>query len=341
MSLLNLKLLKLASCRVVSVLLVCCSFSTLAQAAEELTVAAYGGAYTDMLKKHVVAFESANNCKVLFIPASGAGGLAKAASREADVIHADMAWAYRGDAKKLFEKLDPALVTNLKTLYPKALFSDTGVVTNFSQYGIVYDPGQIKVAPTSWFDLTKPEYKGKISTASFDAANVELLVLFAKLNGGSEDNIDPGFAKMKELTRNVTVFYSQHPQLLDLFRNGDVVMARWLSGRVQWANQQGLNLKFSAPKEGTPALVSSVHVVAGTPHKALAMKFINFLLSKEIQASYASELGYIPARADLDPGSLKVPYGKEVIDSLLIADWKKITPKFEAWKERWDKEMAR
>ncbi|MDR1829084.1 MAG: extracellular solute-binding protein, partial [Methylobacteriaceae bacterium] len=174
---------------------------------EELVVAAFGGAYTDSVKKNIGTFEQANNVKVTFIPASGADGLAKAMAGEVDVIHADMAWAYRGEAQGAFEKLDPAIVTNLGKLFPKARFSEYGVVTNFGQYGIAYNPKLVKEEPTSWLDLWKPEYDGAISTAGFDAANIELLVLMAKLDGGDEGNIDPGFKKLAELGKHVAVFY--------------------------------------------------------------------------------------------------------------------------------------
>jgi putative spermidine/putrescine transport system substrate-binding protein len=317
--------------------------STAIAQTKELVVAAFGGAYTEALKKNIAGFEAANNVKVRFVPVSGAEALAKAKAGEVDVIHADFAWGFRGEAQGLFEKLDPAIVTNLDSLFLKARFSDYGVITNFGQYGIAYNPKLVTPPPTSWFDMFKPQYKGKVTTAQFDDANVELLVLFAKLNGGSEDNIDPGFKKMAELSRNIDVFYSQHPQLLDLFRSEDIVMARWLRGRVTWANSKGVDLKFAVPKEGALGLVSTVHVVKGRPNKVLALKFVNYLLGKECEIEYARALGYTPSRADLDLHSLNidVPYGAQVINTLRIADWRKITPKLGEWKERWDKEIAR
>lgn len=307
----------------------------------ELVVAAFGGAYTDALKKHIAAFETANEVKVTFVPASGADGLAKAMAKEVDVIHADMAWAYRGEAQGAFEKLDPAIITNLEALYPKARFSDYGVITNFGQYGIAYNPTEVNPAPTSWLELWDEKYSGAVTTAGFDAANIELLVLMAKLNGGSEDNIDPGFAKMAELGKHITVFYSQHPQLLDLFRSGEVVMARWLRGRVDWANEQGgVTLQFAVPEEGAIGLVSTVHAVKGRPNTELAMKFINHLLAEESQKAYATELGYTPARAGLDLTGVDVPYSAQAVDTLLISDWKKIVPQMDDWKERWEKEVV-
>lgn len=313
--------------------------SALAQS-KELVVGAFGGAYTDAMKKNIASFEKENDVKVTFVPASGADGLAKAMAKELDVVHADLAWAYRGEAQGAFEKLDPAIVTNLSSLYAKARFSEYGVITNFGQYGIAYNPKDVSPAPTSWLDLWKDQYSGAVTTAGFDAANIELLVLMAKLNGGSEDNIDPGFKKMAELGKHINVFYSQHPQLLDLFRTGEVVMARWLRGRVDWANKQGVSLKFAVPSEGAIGLVSTVHVVKGRPNTALAMEFVNHLLTAGSQKTYATDLGYTPARADLDLTGVDVPYGDDVVNSLLISDWKKIVPKMDAWKERWEKEVV-
>jgi putative spermidine/putrescine transport system substrate-binding protein len=292
------------------------------------------------LKKNITQFEKENDVKVTFVPASGADGLAKAMAKEIDVVHADMAWAYRGEAQGAFEKLDPKIVTNLDKLYPRARFSEYGVITNFGEYGIAYNPKEVSPAPSSWLDLWDPKYDGAVSTTGFDAANIELLVLMAKLNGGNEDNIDPGFRKMAELGKHITVFYSQHPQLLDLFRNNEVVISRWLRGRVDWANKQGVNLGFVAPKEGAIALVSTVHVVKGRPNTELAQKFVNHLLSQGSQTTYASDLGYTPARAGLDLKGINVPYGEDLVGSLLIADWKKIVPKMDAWKERWEKEVV-
>lgn len=308
---------------------------------KELVVAAFGGAYTDAIKKHVAEFERANDAKVRFIPASGADALAKAKAGDVDVIHADLAWAFRGESQGLFERLDPKVVTNLEKTFARAKFSPFGVITNFGQYGIAYNPKLVPTPPASWTELLLPKYKGRVTTAGFDAANMELLVLFAKLNGGNEDNIEPGFVKMIEFSKNINVFYSQHPQLFDLFRSEEVVMARWLRGRVQWANSKGLNLKFAVPKEGAIALASTVHVIKGRKNTDLALKFVNHILGKESQATYAKDLGYTPARSDLDLAGVDVPYGADVVNALVIADWSKVTPKIEAWKERWDRQIER
>ncbi|MCW8197795.1 ABC transporter substrate-binding protein [Verminephrobacter aporrectodeae subsp. tuberculatae] len=309
----------------------------------ELVVSAFGGAYTNAIKAHIAEFERANDVRVKFVPGSGADALAKAKAKQVDVVHADMGWANRGEAQGVFEELEPAKIPNLATTFARARFSKYGVITNFGQYGIAYNPKLLKAAPTSWQDLLNPAFKGHVTTAGFDFANVELLVLFAKQNGGGEDNLEPGFKVMEKLGQNVSVFYSQHPQLLDLFRSEDVWLARWLRGRVDWANKEGgVDLKFVVPKEGAIGLASTVHVVKGTKNKALAMAFVNYLLSKNSQTQYAVALGYTPARADLDPKTLgeNVPYGEVVVNSLLISDWKKLAPNMDQIKETWEKRVV-
>lgn len=309
---------------------------------KELVVCAFGGAYTNAIKAGVAEFEQAHGVRVRFVPGSGADALAKARARQVDVVHADMAWAWRGQSQGLFEELLPGQIPNLQTTFARARLSNFGVITNFAQYGIAYNPKLLKTAPTSWQALLDPAFKGHVSTAGFDAANVELLVLFARQNGGSEDQLEPGFKLLEKLGNNVAVFYSQHPQLLDLFRSQDVWLARWLRGRVAWANQEGVDLRFAVPREGAIGLASTVHVVKGSRNKDLAMAFINHLLEKKSQIRYALDLGYTPARADLDPRDLgaNLPYGEAEVNSLLIADWSRLAPRIEQIKETWEKRVV-
>ena len=49
--------------------------------------------------------------------------------------------------------------------------------------------------PTSWEDLWKPEYKGRVGiTGMASSLGTAFMVEIAKLNGGSETNVEPAFA---------------------------------------------------------------------------------------------------------------------------------------------------
>jgi hypothetical protein len=77
-------------------------------------------------------------------------------------------------------------------------------------------------APTSWNDLWDPRLKGKVAFYAFGIAySQDFLVLMAKLHGGSEDNIQPGLARIKQLRANgnLTTF-STTPAELDNLLTG-------------------------------------------------------------------------------------------------------------------------
>ena len=61
-------------------------------------------------------------------------------------------------------------------------------------------PGSV----TSWNDLLKPEYKGRVGLASMGSTLVSAwMAEIARLNGGSAENLEPAFAYVKKLMPNV------------------------------------------------------------------------------------------------------------------------------------------
>jgi len=76
---------------------------------------------------------------------------------------------------------------------------------------IAYNSEYAKDPPKSWEDLLDPKWEGKIIFPDITTSHgMGMLVLLAKLNGGSETNIDPGFEKIKELKSNVLTFWTNH-----------------------------------------------------------------------------------------------------------------------------------
>lgn len=313
-----------------------------AQPAGELIVSTYGGRYEELVRESVPEFERATNSRVVFVAASGAAALARARNKEVDVVHLDLAWGTRGEAEGLFERLRPELLPNMRNLFNEAKISPYTVATNFGVFGIAYNPKFVP-KPTSWLDLWKPEFKGRVSARSFADETINLLVLMAKLNGGNEKNIDPGFRKMAELGRNIDVWYTAHPQALTLFKTEQIHMAVWTNARAFWAKGEGANVEFVTPREGGFPVVSTVHVVRGRKG-ALGMRFINHLLSEGSQRSIAEGLQYAPVNRTVEISAeikARVPYGPAGISKLLFADWKEIIPQLDVWAERWQKEVVR
>jgi putative spermidine/putrescine transport system substrate-binding protein len=182
-----------------------------------LVVAGYGGSFQKGVEGTVIpAFEKQCNCKVTYIPGPSTDTNAKLQAQRAkpqiDVAIVDEGPQAQTAALGLLAPLDPKVVTNLKDVYDVAkLPNNVGVAIGLVAIGLAYDTktfAQNRWAPLrSWRDLERPELKGKLVLPSITQTyGIMLLIMEAKLHGGSESNIEPGFAAMKTLASHAVNF---------------------------------------------------------------------------------------------------------------------------------------
>lgn len=320
-----------------------CSPQTPAEGEQrELYVLQYGGKYEDVLRANAIEFEEKYNAKVIFVPGSAMDAVMKVRNKEVDVAFMDPIYAFRGEKEGVWERLDSESVPNLDNLYNVARLSDYTVAHDLGCFAIAYNPKFVKEAPTSWCDLWNPDYKDKITMTSLRADTMELMVLMAKLGGGDERNIDPGFEKMVELVPNIHTWYTEHAQCLDLLRNEEVWLALWSDGRVVWAKDEGVEVEIAVPEEGGFAQISTMNVVAGRPNKDLALAYVNFELDKQAQLNMAKELGYFPPNktVQLPPDvQEKCAFTPENVEKVQMADWMYVEGVMDEWNERWEKDV--
>ncbi|WP_412065960.1 ABC transporter substrate-binding protein [Rhizobium sp. SYY.PMSO] len=322
------------------------AWGTVANAEQkELILSGFGGAYDEAMADSIKSFEKDNDVKVTIVAGSGANNIPRVRNKEIDVIISDPVFALRMEAEKAFVPLDPALVPNLKLLYPKAIYSDSVVAANFGAYVLAYNPAEVKTPPQSWHDLARPEYQGRVALRGFRPENIDLITLFAKEAGGSERNPDAGFAEMAKIAKNVDVWVDSHANHLELYRNDQISMSMWTDGRIAWArDSEKVQVQGVIPKEGFFALSSTVSVVAGRPNTELAEKLANVLLSPEAGVIMAQKLGYFPTNkgarlpADVQAKMMITP---ENVNSLQSADWKYIVSVYDQWQQRWEREIQR
>lgn len=239
-------------------------------------------------------------------------------------------------------ELSPNDIPNLRDIEPVWYegLRKKGVGFNYAPLGIGYRTDMISTPPTSWADFWKPEYKGKIAMPDIVApGGIPLLVSAARLNGGSEDNIQPGFDAMKRIRPNVRRFYKNNVEGIQLLERGEVAMVPIHNGRVLALAENGIPAKWVAPKEGAYPGPVSFHIPKGTKDKELCMKFINFAISAEAQSDFASQMRYgtVNKKAKLTPEAAEwVP----PLSSLRDVDWFKIIPLRRDWLERWNREVV-
>lgn len=218
-----------------------------------------------------------------------------------DVVVPSAYFVNRLRAEGLLDPLDKSALTNFKNIDPALLNKPHDPGNQFSvpylwgttAIGVdkaVVDPAAI----TSYEDLWKPQFKGKI------ALNDDLREVFGmalKICGHSINTTDP--AKIKQaydllalLKPGIAVFNADAPRMP--FLNKEVVIGLIWSGEVFMANNESGKevLGYVYPKEGPMPWVDSMAIPKNAPNKAQAHTFINFILQPEIAKQISEAVGY-------------------------------------------------
>lgn len=319
-------------------------------AAEELVVGIFGGSFVDNAKKCAAApFEKATGATVKYVLGSSVQTAAKlraAGGRsEFDVTYMDSQIVKQMKAEGLLQPLEPAKIAHWNDLYDVSKDRDNQWVSlMFAGTTIAYNTNLVKTAPTSWADLWKPEYKGKLAIPDISGTSgQQFLIAAARLHGGSLENVDPGFEAIKKLMPNVQMMYTQPDQLIPLFERGDIAIAVWYTDRTGAAASKGVPVAAAYPKEGAIGIVPTVSIPKGSQKKDLGQKYISALLSPEGQLCYAQTQFAGPSNKKVVlPADLArlLPYGENV-QRMYFPDTDVVAKKLPEWAERWGREIAR
>ncbi|KNF07074.1 spermidine/putrescine-binding periplasmic protein [Gottschalkia purinilytica] len=256
-------------------------------------------------------------------------------------------FAMEGIEDGLFEKIDRKNIPNIENLYDIAkepLGKDYGPSHTIASYGLIYNPNEIKEPITSWGDLWRPEFKGKIGLSNINLAGGIFPLLIAAEQAGVDikKDEDKAFEKMKELSENVETFYNKNSEIEGSFTQNKVTITDGYSFFLDTMKQSIPEAKWIDPKEGSYAVMETINIVKGTKNKELAEKFINWILSEEVQKAQALDKVDSPTNKNVKLESTEtegVVYGEENIKKLRTVDWKYINKSKKRWTERWNKEI--
>jgi len=327
--------------------------STGAHAAPTLYVAGVGGSTEQMYKSKIIpAFEKLHDVKVVYVAGNSTETLAKLQAQKGrqqiNVAMMDDGPMYQALQQGLCGPLSDAPV--YQDLYPLARLSPEATGIGMVATGIGYNEEAFKKrgweAPDSWEDLADPRYKQLLGMPPVtNTYGLHTLVEMARLRGGSEKNIDPGFKALKdEIGPNVLAWVSAPGEMDGMMQNGDVVMAVYGSGRAVALQGTGFPLKFIYPKEGGVALQLAACGVTPNAEPALSQTFIQYVLSPEVQTIQAHENGFAPVNktVQLSPEiAARMPYGPDKVSALIKVDWETINQQRSEWTTRWNRTVER
>lgn len=290
-------------------------------AVDESKLVIYSGRQEALVQPVVDDFQAETGIEVS-VRYGNTAQLAAQIIEEGDRTKADVYFSQDGGALGALTKHDmlaelPADVLDL--VDPRYRANDgTWVGTSARARVIVYDPDQVSEAevPDSVFELTEPQWKGKVgispSNASFEAFVTAMRVLHGD---------DKARAWLDGMVANDVQLFDNNVLILNAAEDG--VIALGLINHYYWYEQvaeEGLEavparLKFLPGGDpGALVNVAGVGVLAATDREDDAIRFVKYLLGSDAQNYFAQDtkeyplIDGVPIAEDLPPlDSLQSP----------------------------------
>ena len=247
-----------------------------------------------------------------------------------------------GDVDDLWESLNRERIPNIANVLPKYHRpDDRGVGYQMLGIGLMYNKEKVATPPTSWSDLWSPPYKDHVALWEYDPPP---LVMAARLNGGDERNIDPGFKVWSENAQNIRAFVDSNIALKNLLDSGEAWIAPWYSAIAsQWVDENG-PLGFVIPKEGAVAFSIFLAIAKGVDdaERAVCEDLLNELLSPAQAGRYGALTRSVPVvtNAELTDRQKTDPIvGLGIAETAIHLDNAYIAQELSGWRERWDQEV--
>lgn len=183
--------------------------------------------------------------------------------------------------------------------YPEK-YRDTGywAATGLSSIIILVNTKKVDTAhmPKSWWDLTKPYWKNKLTIDNLEVSGTGYSWLINIVN-----NDKLGWKFIEALGKNKVSLERGHAGMAQKVAAGEYAAAAEMSDfhlkNLRNASKS-VPVRGVWPKEGIPREPWTAGILKRAPHPNAAKLFLDFLLSKEGQTVYASAMGWTSARKD-------------------------------------------
>lgn len=259
-----------------------------------------------------------------------------------DVIIMDDGGFIAGVNNDLFDPLPP--LANLKDIPPRFQYTrNLGVAVSLQVFGIGYNTERIKQPPRSWNDLLRPEYKGRVGLVQIGSTlGGAWMVEIARMNGGSEENMEPAFGWLKRLLPNVSAIAPSPGALSTLLGQGQIDVTVLYSNNLADLQGKGLPIAMARPETGWGVVRSGMHVVKNGKSPDLAAAYVNEAISVDVQRALA-EIPYA-----LVPTNVKVPMSKPLqqyaasvaeVEKFNQPDWARYSPLRQGYIDRFNREV--
>lgn len=239
-----------------------------------------------------------------------------------DIVSPDTAYTSLMAKIGMLEPIDISRVPNFSQLDPffqenKGIHLDGQVYALPFAWTIIplmYNPTYIPNAPESWFDMLKPEYKGKVGMTN---DLISMMVCYSLAVTGRLDATRITKSELQEVLdflvkvkkNHARTVVSSYGELTDLLASGEIWITQgWVPVQL-WAKAKGVDIRWTIPKEGAHVPIDCFAIVKDSPNINDTYAVLNHAMSAEAQAYAANK----NATGVTNPGAIS-KLNKEILD---------------------------
>jgi len=244
----------------------------------------------------------------------------------------------------LMDKFTPEKTPNI--VHTPAQFVDPldgyGVMFDYGVAGLTFHKERVKQPPKSFAEFVdrtaKGEWQASLPGIGYAVTPIMLIWAMARALGGGIDNVDPFFAAVKKMGRNVT-FWNSPNDFENALASGDADIGIYFDGRTwAWWDSGAKFAGFLNPSEG-----GSINAIAiQKPKNASedAWPYLDIMLSAEAQLNFARKLSYGVTNSQVvyppDLAPRITPWQQAA-----LPPYAAIAERRAGWVDRWNREIGR
>jgi putative spermidine/putrescine transport system substrate-binding protein len=314
-----------------------------------LTISVYAFAQDEFKQIVYDPFEQLCGCKLVVETGNSVERLAKMEANKASPV-VDMAVVSMADAlaaarADLIDTIDTSKLSNYDKLYDVARDPNgDGKSVGYTFYATSIAYRTDKMTIESWADLLKPEYVGHIAWPNVTTnQGPPALYMLGQALGQDTPDLKGAIEAVGEKKDEIVTFYEKSSQLVQLMQQEEI----WAApiGRFSWSPFTKLDLPigWATPKEGQTGGMNVMVLSKGSKNQELALQFMDFWLSTEVQAKLAEGLVDSPANKEVkvsDQVANNITYGEETAGNLKLIPSAVSLDNRDAWLSEWNAKVG-
>lgn len=234
---------------------------------------------------------------------------------------------------------------NMRNMIPQ-FWNDYWVPMIFSVVGVTYNTKLVKNPPTSYADLWRPEFKGRIVLPEVShSIGTYIIPIGAIAAGKSPKDEAAGFDMLKRMVDLKPIWVKDTDSIMNAFKDEEALVGLLYKSQTYTVKGWNTPVEWAYPKEGGIPYVAGACIAKNTKNLDAAEKYLDVTMDPDVQ-TYATRLFNYPGTnkdmlSRLPPElQERARFSQDQLDRIVSLDHEFMSDKRAEWTQRWNRIVA-